>query len=93
MYEEHSIEELKDIQSIQKENDFLKMVEKDEIKDLKALNVKLAKTISDLKNKKEILKELVGTEDFDSIPRKKLYKTDSAKDLIIWLQKDSSLEG
>lgn len=85
MYEEHSIEELKDIQSIQKENDFLKMIEKDEIKDLKALNVKLAKTISDLKNKKEILKELVGTEDFDSIPRKKLYKTDSAKDLIIWL--------
>lgn len=56
MYEEYTEEELKEMHIRLKENDFLKSVEKDEIKDLKKVNVSLAKQIIELKQ------QLISTE-------------------------------
>ena len=50
MYEEYTENELKDMHLRLKENDFLKKLEKEEVEDLKKLNIKLAKELNNLKN-------------------------------------------
>ena len=87
MYEEYSEEELKEMHLRLKENDFIKKLEKDEINDLRKLNVKLAKEnfklsdkIATIESLKDIIKE--------SNPEAKIFKTDNklnSSSLIIWL--------
>ena len=88
MYEEHTEEELKEMHLRLKENDFIKKLEKDEINDLRKLNVKLAKEnfklsdkIATIESLKDIIKE--------SNPEAKIFiKTDNklnSNSLIIWL--------
>lgn len=88
MYEEYSEEELKEMHLRLKENDFIKKLEKDEINDLRKLNVKLAKEnfklsdkIATIESLKDIIKE--------SNPEAKIFiKTDNklnSNSLIIWL--------
>ena len=87
MYEEYSEEELKEMHLRLKENDFIKKLEKDEINDLRKLNVKLAKENFKLSDKIvtiESLKDIIK----ESNPEAKIFKTDNklnSSSLIIWL--------
>ena len=87
MYEEYTEEELKEMHLRLKENDFIKKLEKDEINDLRKLNVKLAKEnfkLSDKITTIESLKDIIK----ESNPEAKIFKTDNklnSNSLIIWL--------
>ena len=87
MHEEYSEEELKEMHLRLKENDFIKKLEKDEINDLRKLNVKLAKEnfkLSDKITTIESLKDIIK----ESNPEAKIFKTDNklnSNSLIIWL--------
>ena len=84
--EEHTPEELQEMQLRDKENDFLKAVEKDEIKDLKALVTKLTKQSVSNTNKDAILDIIKSTvKDYKELPVNLDNKNAKYPDLIIWL--------
>lgn len=87
MIEEHSQEELKEMQLREKENDFLKSVEKDEIKDLKALVTKLTKEKSNnTTNKDQILNLIKSTiKEYKELPVNINSTNPEYPCLIIWL--------
>lgn len=58
MYEEKTEDELKEIHLREKENDFLKKIEKDELNDIKQTAVKLARENRDLREKLSVLDNL-----------------------------------
>lgn len=60
MYEEYTEDQLKEIHAREKENDFLKRIERDEINDIKQAATKLAKENYDLKNKINQLSQTVN---------------------------------
>ena len=60
MYEEKSEQELKEIHLREKENDFLKKIEKDELKDLQNTAVKLARRNKELENTIEQLSQNIS---------------------------------
>ena len=60
MYEEKSEEELKEMHLREKENDFLKKIEKDELKDLQNTAVKLARKNRELENTIEQLSQNIS---------------------------------
>lgn len=66
MYEEHTEDELKEILGRLKENNFLKRLEKDQIKDLQDQNLKLAKENQQLKN--TTLSDLKFNIDYNNFP-------------------------
>ena len=86
MYEEYTEDELKEMHLREKENDFLKRIEKDEVKDLRALVTKLTK-----ENSKSLNKELIETtikntvKDYKELPVNINNKEAKYPDLIIWL--------
>ena len=58
MYEEHNEEELKEYHLREKENDFLKKIEKDELNDVRRAATDLARENRDLREKLSILNDL-----------------------------------
>ena len=84
--EEHTPEELQEMQLREKENDFLKAVEKNEVKDLKALVTKLTKENASNINKNTILDIIKSTvKDYKELPVNLNNKNAKYPDLIIWL--------
>jgi hypothetical protein len=84
-FEEYTEQELLDIQNREKENDFLRKVEKNEIEDLRKLNSKLAQRIKELEDYSSIIKEINEHKPISSyIPVSGSSKSEK-KDLIIWL--------
>ncbi len=84
MYEEKTEEELKEIHLREKENDFLKKIEKDELKDLQSTAVKLARKNRELEETIQQLSEGISINvDSQEIPEIKFI--DSDKSLIIHL--------
>ena len=85
MYEEKTEEELKEYHLREKENDFLKKIEKDELSDIKRTTVKLARENKELKQQLESLSnikiDLSGVPETMYIPGVQ----DSEKSLIIHL--------
>ena len=59
MYEEHTEDELKEIHAREKENDFLKRIEKDEINDLRQTAIKLAKKNKELEQTIDTLSQQI----------------------------------
>lgn len=86
MYEEYTEDELKERHLREKENDFLKRIEKDEVKDLRALVTKLSKesqnnfTSEDLKTLFE-----ATNKEYKELPVELNNKSEQYPDLIIWL--------
>lgn len=86
MYEEHTEEELKEIHLREKENDFLKKIEKDEVKDLRALVTKLTKENSKSLNKRVIEETIKASiKDYKELPVNINNQSAKYPDLIIWL--------
>ena len=85
MYEERSEEELKAIHLQEKENDFLKKIEKDELRDLQNTAVKLARKNRELENTIEQLSKDINITIPDNIPNKPVKEGESNKSLIIHL--------
>ena len=86
MYEEKTEEELKEIHLREKENDFLKKIEKDELRDIQNTAVKLARKNRELEQTIEDLckKMVVEVRNPESIT-KKFPKIESNRDMIIYL--------
>lgn len=83
-FEEYTEEELLNIQAREKENDFLRKVEKNEIEDLRKLNIKLAQKVKELEegiNKFNNIKSYVP----ETSPLTDIESNNGEKDLIIWL--------
>ena len=87
MYEEYSEEELKEMHLRLKENDFLKKLEKDEINDLRKLNIKLAKELNNIKNNviQNVIDAGIEIKESNFNPKKVSPIIVGKKDLIIWL--------
>lgn len=86
MYEEYTEDELKEMHLREKENDFLKRIEKDEVKDLRALVTKLTKETSKSLNKEFIETTIKNTvKDYKELPVNINNKEAKYPDLIIWL--------
>ena len=86
MYEEYTEDELKEMHLREKENDFLKRIEKDEVKDLRALVTKLTKETSKSLNKELIETTIKNTvKDYKELPVNINNKEAKYPDLIIWL--------
>ena len=86
MYEEYTEEELKEMHLREKENDFLKRIEKDEIKDLRALVTKLTKENTKSINRSLIEDTIKNTiKDYRELPVNLNNKNAKYPDLIIWL--------
>lgn len=86
MYEEYTEDELKEMHLREKENDFLKRIEKDEVKDLRALVTKLTKESSKSLNKTVIESTIKATlKDYKELPVNLNNKNAKYPDLIIWL--------
>ena len=87
MYEEYTEEGLKEMHLRLKENDFIKKLEKDEINDLRKLNIKLAKELNNIKN--NVIQNVIdaGLEIKESnFNQRNISSTViGKKDLIIWL--------
>lgn len=83
---EHTPEELEEMQLREKENDFLKAVEKNEVKDLRALVTKLTKQNASNINKDTIVDLIKSTvKDYKELPVNLCNKDAKYPDLIIWL--------
>ena len=83
---EHTPEELEEMQLREKENDFLKAVEKNEVKDLRALVTKLTKQNASNINKNTIVDLIKSTvKDYKELPVNLCNKNAKYPDLIIWL--------
>lgn len=83
---EHTPEELEEMQLREKENDFLKAVEKNEVKDLRALVTKLTKQKASNINKDIIVDLIKSTvKDYKELPVNLCNKNAKYPDLIIWL--------
>lgn len=83
---EHTPEELEEMQLREKENDFLKAVEKNEVKDLRALVTKLTKQNASNINKDTIVDLIKSTvKDYKELPVNLCNKNAKYPDLIIWL--------
>lgn len=86
MYEEYTEDELKEMHLREKENDFLKRIEKDEVKDLRALVTKLTKESSKSLNKTIIENTIRATlKDYEELSVNLCNKNAKYPDLIIWL--------
>ncbi len=86
MYEEYTEDELKEMHLREKENDFLKRIEKDEVKDLRALVTKLTKENSKSLNRDLIESTIKSTlKDYKELPVNINCKDAEYPDLIIWL--------
>lgn len=87
MYEEYTEEELKEMHLRLKENDFLKKLEKDEINDLRKLNIKLAKELNNIKNNviQNVIDAGIEIKESNFNPKKVSPIIVGKKDLIIWL--------
>ena len=85
--EEHTPEELKEIQLREKENDFLKTIEKDEVKDLKQLVIKLTKEQMKSSISEEKLIEIIKitNKDYKELPVNTKCTKPEYPVLIIWL--------
>lgn len=84
MYEEHTEDELKEIHAREKENDFLKRIEKDELNDLKQTAIKLAKRNKDLEQTINTLSEEIKiTVDMPTITYNP--QVPSEKSMIVYL--------
>mgnify|MGYP002525547292 CR=1 FL=1 len=85
MYEEKSEEELKDIHLREKENDFLKKIEKDELRDVQNTAIKLARKNRELEETIEQLSKNISIDikPFDITPE--FPYVDSDKSMIIHL--------
>lgn len=84
MYEEKSEEELKEYHLREKENDFLKKIEKDELSDIKKTVVKLAKENSSLRNNLSVLTN-VKIDLTGFTPREVVKQEPTGKTLSIYL--------
>lgn len=85
MYEEKTEEELKEQHLREKENDFLKKIEKDELNDIKKTTVKLARENRELKQQLESLNEIkIDLSEID-IPNTYNPPVPSEKSIIIHL--------
>lgn len=87
MYEEYTENELKDMHLRLKENDFLKKLEKEEVEDLKKLNIKLAKELNNLKNNviHNVIDAGLEIKDSDYNPKEFIKNNPNSNNLIIWL--------
>ena len=85
--EEHSQEELQEMQLREKENDFLKAVEKNEVRDLKQLVIKLTKQQMTNSISEEKLVELIKAtnKDYKELPVNLNSSKPDYPVLIIWL--------
>ena len=87
MYEEYTEEGLKEMHLRLKENDFIKKLEKDEINDLRKLNIKLAKELNNIKNNviQNVIDAGIEIKESNFDPKKISPTIVGKKDLIIWL--------
>lgn len=85
MYEEKDEEELKEIHLREKENDFLKKIEKDELKDVQNTAVKLARRNRELEQTIEQLSQTINIEVNSSMNVPTPEKVESDKSIIIHL--------
>ena len=84
--EEHSDEELQEMQLREKENDFLKAVEKNEVRDLKQLIVKLTQQNSKLITEEKLVELIKSTnKDYKELPVNTNNSNPTYPALIIWL--------
>lgn len=84
--EEHSDEELQEMQLREKENDFLKAVEKNEVRDLKQLIVKLTQQNSKLVTEEKLVELIKSTnKDYKELPVNTNSSNPTYPALIIWL--------
>ena len=84
--EEHSNEELQEMQLREKENDFLKAVEKNEVRDLKQLIVKLTQQNSKLITEEKLVELIKSTnKDYKELPVNTNSSNPTYPALIIWL--------
>ena len=84
--EEHSDEELQEMQLREKENDFLKAVEKNEVRDLKQLIVKLTQQNSKLITEEKLVELIKSTnKDYKELPVNTNSSNPTYPALIIWL--------
>ena len=84
--EEHSNEELQEMQLREKENDFLKAVEKNEVRDLKQLIVKLTQQNSKLITEEKLVELIKSTnKDYKELPVNTNSSNPTYPVLIIWL--------
>lgn len=85
MIEEHTQEELKEMQLREKENDLLRNIEKDEIKDLKALVSKLTKKTAGISNDKIVELFKSTNKEYKELPVNITNTNAEYPCLIIWL--------
>ena len=85
MYEEHTEEELKEIHAREKENDFLKRIEKDEINDLRQTAIKFAKKNRDLEQTIDTLSQEIKISVEGNVISTKQEGTSSDKSMIVYL--------
>lgn len=86
LIEEHSDEELQEMQLREKENDFLKAVEKNEVRDLKQLIVKLTQQNSKLITEEKLVELIKSTnKDYKELPVNTNSSNPTYPILIIWL--------
>ena len=84
--EEHSDEELQEMQLREKENDFLKAVEKNEVRDLKQLVIKLTQQNSKLITEEKLVELIKSTnKDYKELPVNINNSNPTYPALIIWL--------
>ena len=84
--EEHSDEELQEMQLREKENDFLKAVEKNEVRDLKQLVIKLTQQNSKLITEEKLVELIKSTnKDYKELPVNINNSNPAYPALIIWL--------
>ena len=84
--EEHSDEELQEMQLREKENDFLKAVEKNQLRDLKQLIVKLTQQNSKLITEEKLVELIKSTnKDYKELPVNTNNGNPTYPALIIWL--------
>lgn len=83
MFEEYTEDQLKEIHLREKENDFLRRIEKDKIKDQEQLLTKQAKEILSLRNNVDIISNL--NLDITNIPNVQYSKTKGINNLILHL--------
>lgn len=84
--EEHSDEELQEMQLREKENDFLKAVEKNEVRDLKQLVIKLTQQNSQLITEEKLVELIKSTnKDYKELPVVTNCTKPDYPVLIIWL--------